>query len=117
MTALEEILPGAALRGILPSALVTVVNTTLAKELVNIEVGGRHLDVIVATSTMAVAHAMEATSTIPIVIGLSADPLGAGLVEVAGIRPDDGITKSSASGRAVPRRSWLPRERRLTGRV
>jgi putative tryptophan/tyrosine transport system substrate-binding protein len=54
---------------------------TLAKELVNIEVGGRHLDVIVATSTMAVAHAMEATSTIPIVIGLSADPLGAGLVK------------------------------------
>ncbi len=49
-------------------------NTALAAELVSL-----NIDVIVTTSTPSARAAMEATRTIPIVMGVSGDPVATGL--------------------------------------
>src|SRR6266487_2696908 len=59
---------------------------TLAAELVRLKP-----DVIVADVTVAIRAAMQATSTIPIVMASSADALGAGLVTSLG-RPGGNVT-------------------------
>src|SRR5215510_5076735 len=61
----------------------------LAGELVRLKV-----DLIVADATIAVRAAMQATSAIPIVMAISADPLGAGLVSSLG-HPGGNVTGNS----------------------
>jgi putative ABC transport system substrate-binding protein len=61
----------------------------LAAELVRL-----HVDVIVADITVAVRAAMQATSTIPIVMANSADAVGGGLVPNLG-RPGGNVTGNS----------------------
>lgn len=74
----------------------------LAEELVRLEV-----DVIVATGTSAVTPARRATSTIPIVMAASSDPVGSGFVASLG-RPGGNITGlSSIAVEATPKRLEL----------
>jgi putative tryptophan/tyrosine transport system substrate-binding protein len=63
----------------------------LAAELVSAKV-----DVVVASSTQAIKATREATSTIPIVMAASGDPVGAGFVASLG-RPGGNITGLSLS--------------------
>jgi putative ABC transport system substrate-binding protein len=59
---------------------------TLAAELVS-----RRVDIIVATSSPAISAAMQATRTIPIVMGISANPVEQGFVESLA-RPGGNVT-------------------------
>ncbi len=61
----------------------------LAAELVRL-----HMDLIVADTTIATRAAMQATSTIPIVMATSADAVGGGLVSNLG-RPGGNVTGNS----------------------
>ena len=65
---------------------------TLAAELVRLKV-----DVIVASTTPAALAAQQATTTIPIVIGFTADPVGSGIVNSLA-RPGGNITGWTHSG-------------------
>src|SRR5438128_9270487 len=56
-----------------------------------------HVDIIVAGTTVAALAAKQATSTIPIVIASSGDPVGAGLVASLA-RPGGNITGLSSFG-------------------
>src|SRR5215813_10022047 len=64
----------------------------LAADLVRLKV-----DIIVATGTRANLAAKKATSTIPIVMAVSSDPLGSGLVESLA-RPGGNVTGFSSMG-------------------
>jgi putative ABC transport system substrate-binding protein len=63
----------------------------LANELVN-----SNVDVILASSTPAITAAKRATTTIPIVMGVSADPVGAGLVKSLA-RPGGNVTGGASA--------------------
>jgi putative ABC transport system substrate-binding protein len=58
------------------------------------ELAGLNVDVIVTVDTPPTLAAKQATSTIPIVIAVSADPVGAGLVQSLG-RPGGNVTGMS----------------------
>jgi len=78
----------------------------LAVELVNLKV-----DAILASSTPAVSAAKRATASIPIVMGSSGDPLGAGFVKSLA-RPGGNIT-----GTATPMTDFVPKQIELLRRV
>jgi putative ABC transport system substrate-binding protein len=65
---------------------------TLAAELVRLKV-----DLIVTSTTPAALAAKQATTTIPIVIGFAADPVGSGIVASLA-RPGGNITGWTHSG-------------------
>lgn len=78
----------------------------LAADLVNMKV-----DVILASSTPAVSAAKGATTSIPIVMGVTADPLGSGFVKSLA-RPGGNIT-----GTAAPSLDFSPKQLELLQRV
>ncbi len=78
----------------------------LAAELVNLKV-----DAILASSTPAVSAAKRATASIPIVMGVSGDPLGAGFVKSLA-RPGGNIT-----GTATPMTDFVPKQIELLRRM
>jgi putative ABC transport system substrate-binding protein len=78
----------------------------LAAELVNLKV-----DAILASAPPAISAAKRATTTIPIVMGVSADPVGAGFVKTLA-RPGGNVT-----GSASPVADYSPKHLELLGRV
>jgi putative ABC transport system substrate-binding protein len=85
----------------------------LAAELVNL-----HVDIIVTAATAATVAAQKATTTLPIVMGIVADPVGSGLVKSLA-HPDGNITGlSSIAGDLSPKllemlRSMIPKLSRV----
>ncbi len=65
---------------------------TMAAEMVRL-----NMDVIVTDITLATRAAMHATSTIPIVMGIGADAVGAGLVSNLGVRVETSRATRSCS--------------------
>jgi len=78
----------------------------LATELVN-----RKVDAIVASAPPAISAAKRATTTIPIVMGVTADPVGAGFVKALA-RPGGNVT-----GSASPVAEYSPKHLELLRRV
>ena len=78
----------------------------LAAELVKLKV-----DAIVASAPPAISAAKRATTTIPIVMGVSADPVGAGFVKALA-RPGGNVT-----GSASPVAEYSPKHLELMRRV